>query len=356
MKFLNEDNTARNLEKSRDFYRKRADILTDYAEDQVGGFDQKLPNGRTIHQEIIKLKELVAELEDRITLRDQKRSKGIVKKNLFKQKMEEAAPVDDYGNELEFDILNYEDEYQEPEPSKIYTVEDVQEMARQLGMFLASRELEEDVYIYTNGKRYSISDSGDLVELETCSPKKYIEYAREPNILTMSFEGDLYYVLEHNIDYLDKFFDNYNLYYELGDAWNLTVAPKNDREYEEYDAEVTGGITEAKKKKKKAQGWFVNYNAGNVDYNNDFFNHVNGTCDGDCSVDAGVGSDGGFGESLNEELTEEDQRRLQELEQRRLEIEDEIDYNDNNPNYDITSAHAELDSIDKAIQAIKNKQ
>ena len=52
-----------------------------------------------------------------------------------------------------------------------------------------------------------------------------------------------------------------------------------------------------KKNKKKHQwGWFQHPNAGNVEYNIDFFNHVSGADGGDTSVLAG---DGGMGEALN---------------------------------------------------------
>lgn len=44
------------------------------------------------------------------------------------------------------------------------------------------------------------------------------------------------------------------------------------------DADLDESLLEKrrKKRKRKAQGWFVNYNAGNVEHNNDFFNHANG--------------------------------------------------------------------------------
>lgn len=62
---------------------------------------------------------------------------------------------------------------------------------------------------------------------------------------------------------------------------------------------------EAKKKNKNKHqwGWFVNPNAGNVEYNNAFFNHVTGADGGDTSalVSAAAGGEG-IGESMKQEL------------------------------------------------------
>ena len=56
--------------------------------------------------------------------------------------------------------------------------------------------------------------------------------------------------------------------------------------------------SERKNKNKHQWGWFQHPNAGNVEYNIDFFNHVTGADGGDTSVLAGSVSDGGIGESL----------------------------------------------------------
>ncbi len=57
--------------------------------------------------------------------------------------------------------------------------------------------------------------------------------------------------------------------------------------------------SERKNKNKHQWGWFQHLNAGNVEYNIDFFNHVTGADGGDTSVLAGSVSDGGMGESLS---------------------------------------------------------
>ena len=69
----------------------------------------------------------------------------------------------------------------------------------------------------------------DNVYEEKAEPKDYFDYVAEPNILSMSFEGAFYDVLNgtsktaYNLQ--QKFQDilqKYGLYYELGNAWNLT--------------------------------------------------------------------------------------------------------------------------------------
>lgn len=70
------------------------------------------------------------------------------------------------------------------------------------------------------------------------------------------------------------------------------------------DLEDWSKISKRKNKKKHQWGWFQNPNAGNVEYNIDFFNHVSGADGGDTSVLAGAVSDGGMGESVDSFNTE----------------------------------------------------
>lgn len=94
----------------------------------------------------------------------------------------------------------------------------------------------QDVYIYYNGKRmsrgkYKNSQNAyghSIVQLieDDMDPRDYFEYVREPNILSMSFEGTLYDILNnHDMFALQDLFSKYGLYYELGDAWNLSAYP-----------------------------------------------------------------------------------------------------------------------------------
>ena len=94
-----------------------------------------------------------------------------------------------------------------------------------------------DVAIYFNGKCWSTSNQNNT---EFCynekryfeykdDPNRYFEYVRDPNILSMSFEGELYSVLNGYVpgwtkleEEFQSIFDKYGVYYELGNAWNLT--------------------------------------------------------------------------------------------------------------------------------------
>lgn len=58
-----------------------------------------------------------------------------------------------------------------------------------------------------------------------------------------------------------------------------------------------------KANKKKAWGWFVNPNAGNVEYNVDFFNHAMGSDGGTLGTSGGASDGGGMGESLQEAIS-----------------------------------------------------
>lgn len=60
---------------------------------------------------------------------------------------------------------------------------------------------------------------------------------------------------------------------------------------------------EKQNRKKHQWGWFQ-HNAGDVEYNTAFFNHVSGADDGDTSVLAGSIGDGGMGEGLVEDSME----------------------------------------------------
>lgn len=114
----------------------------------------------------------------------------------------------------------------------------IEQLAKEIHSFLVSHEMWVDVYIYFNGKCWGTSNSNNTefcynqnkyFEYEA-DPKDYFEYVREPkNILSMSFEGALYDVLNGYVsgwvkleNEFRKIFEKYGLYFELGNAWNLT--------------------------------------------------------------------------------------------------------------------------------------
>lgn len=112
-----------------------------------------------------------------------------------------------------------------------------EEMATEIFNWLFDHELWVDICIYFNGKRWSTSDGGGNFCYnerryfeDVADPKDYFEYVNEPNILSMSFEGPLYEVLNGYIsgwtrleDQFREIFEKYGLYYELGHAWNLSA-------------------------------------------------------------------------------------------------------------------------------------
>ena len=116
----------------------------------------------------------------------------------------------------------------------------IEQLATDIFNWLVDHELWQDVYIYFNGICWGTSNK-DLTEF--CyderryfsfpdDPKKYFEYVRNPNILSMSFEGPLYHVLNAYVPGWEKLeaeflaiFEKYGLYFELGNAWNLTACP-----------------------------------------------------------------------------------------------------------------------------------
>lgn len=121
------------------------------------------------------------------------------------------------------------------------TPKQTEELATEIFNWLVDKNLWIDVCIYFNGKRWSTNSHNSTGKTEFCynerryfedeaDPKRYFEYVREPNILSMSFEGDLYEVLNGYTygwtkleDEFRKIFEKYGLYYELGHSWNLTA-------------------------------------------------------------------------------------------------------------------------------------
>lgn len=94
-----------------------------------------------------------------------------------------------------------------------------------------------DTTIYYNGKSMSTSHrdeegkehfryNGEPFIYED-DPRKHFEYVAKDHILSMSFEGDLYEILNYEeypfiLKEFDAIFKKYGVYYELGNAWNLT--------------------------------------------------------------------------------------------------------------------------------------
>lgn len=125
--------------------------------------------------------------------------------------------------------------------SKELTKAAIENLAKEIRQYLLDREMWIDTRIYFNGKAFSTDDGqrhffyndpAHLVVLEDEDPHTYTEYAGD--ILTMTFEGPLYEALNYGgyddnpwqtEEELTAIFRKYGLYYELGNAWNLTAVP-----------------------------------------------------------------------------------------------------------------------------------
>jgi len=121
----------------------------------------------------------------------------------------------------------------------------IEELVERIENFLKEHELLEDVCIYFNNKRhlwrFDYKNGGYIVKEENdINPMDYFSYVATNHILSMSFEGGLYHVLNgytDNYTLEDKFmnlFEEYNLRYELGNTWNLTCYPDDDEMEIEY--------------------------------------------------------------------------------------------------------------------------
>lgn len=128
------------------------------------------------------------------------------------------------------------------------------ELADAIMKFLKDNDIALDVSIYVDNKRYSFTyydfDKKEFFpdpfwkeEEGEFFPGTYFSYFAKQHILSMSFEGDFYRIMNvayENDEWKDLYnkfrqlLDNMGVWYELGDAWNLTVFPLNNN-YDEWD-------------------------------------------------------------------------------------------------------------------------
>lgn len=127
---------------------------------------------------------------------------------------------------------------------KTFTKTNIEELAKEIITFLEKEGIASDVSIYFNNK--VMRDEGTWDEsynyipkwetTENVDPHDYFEYAAYDHILSMSFEGGLYDVLNYSFgrkeEEFRKIFERHGLYFELGNAWNLSVYPIDDMEIE----------------------------------------------------------------------------------------------------------------------------
>ena len=122
---------------------------------------------------------------------------------------------------------------------KKMTKQDIEKFAYEIIDFLTANNLDDGVCIYFNNKRmmhdydWRNPDAPPKIVIEEdMNPFDYFEYANHEHILSMSFEGPLYEELNYNFgkkEYgLRKLFALHDLYWELGDMWNLSAFPIDD--------------------------------------------------------------------------------------------------------------------------------
>jgi len=138
--------------------------------------------------------------------------------------------------------------------SKI-TKKDIERLANEIISFLEAYGIADSVSIYYNGnvvrsKTENVWDWGNSeykakytwVKTYDVDPHDYFEYAAYDHILSMSFEGGLYDVLNYiggsKMYMFMNIFRKYGLFYELGNAWNLSchrIEDDTEIEYTYYE-------------------------------------------------------------------------------------------------------------------------
>lgn len=133
---------------------------------------------------------------------------------------------------------------------KTFTKTNIEEFAKEIISFLNKENLASGVSIYFNNKvmrdRGTWDDDYNYIfkweTTENVDPHDYFEYAAYDHILSMSFEGALYEVLNYTGgrkgEEFEKIFERHGLYFELGNAWNLSAYLIDDDievEYTKYE-------------------------------------------------------------------------------------------------------------------------
>lgn len=119
-----------------------------------------------------------------------------------------------------------------------FTKELIEQFAHDVMAYLTKHHLDSDVCIYFNNKRMrheydwrNLDMPPKVIIEDNMSPLDYFEYVNYNHILSMSFEGPLYESLNHTgykEEGLRKLFEKYGVYWELGNAWNLSAYPIDD--------------------------------------------------------------------------------------------------------------------------------
>jgi len=119
---------------------------------------------------------------------------------------------------------------------KTLTKTNIEELANEIIEFLDRTGLNTDVSIYYNNNVVRAKSDYDAendtfthswVKYYGVNPHDYFEYCAYDHILSMSFEGALYELLNYTYgrreEEFNAIFEKYGLYYEFGHSWNLSA-------------------------------------------------------------------------------------------------------------------------------------
>lgn len=154
--------------------------------------------------------------------------------DLLLAKINEALELFDAHTE-EIYRAAFPDEFEDTEVCDL-PADKIEELANRIYRLLRKYDMWIDVAIYYNGKCMSTSTQRDDGTYAFCynkdpflkdgvNPKDFFTYAGP--YLSMSFEGPFYDALNHSgsevVEEFSKLVQEYGLYYEMGDDWNLSL-------------------------------------------------------------------------------------------------------------------------------------
>lgn len=115
--------------------------------------------------------------------------------------------------------------------------ERLEALAWEIHNYLRKHEMWIDICIYYDGKRMSTCRevdgklefryNGEPFIEEDMDPRDYFKYVQNPHVISMSFEGVFYDVMNYQggavLDGFDRLLAKHGLSYERGHAWNLSM-------------------------------------------------------------------------------------------------------------------------------------
>ena len=167
---------------------------------------------------------------------DMPRFRSDVRKMLMDNVEDALFDMDQHWDEIWDDAFPDDDE-KKLKNAPGWDSERLEALAWEIHCYLRKYEMWIDISIYYDGKRMSTSRerggqwdfnyNGDPFIEDDKDPRDYFEYVAKNHIISMSFEGPFYDVMNYQggsiLDGFDKLLANHGLWYERGDAWNITL-------------------------------------------------------------------------------------------------------------------------------------